>query len=343
MDPYSNPGVRQPGHRSSKKSKVGRSHTNTPPPQPQPPMNMYSPYGPGPMPMPNPQLFDDTSSQDAYATQGGYPGMGMQHPPHIQGFQAQQILHDPMVASMAMNYGQVLVGQGKDLVDKKLEKYVSVSKLKYYFAVDTSYVARKLGLLFFPFTHSDWSVSYSQDEPVAPRYDLNAPDLYIPVMAFVTYVLVTGYMYGTQSRFTPEQLGMQASSALVWLVIEIFAIMLTMYITRMETHIKMLDLLAFCSYKYVGMIGALLGSLLFKSLGYFVILIYCSGSIGFFLVRTLKLQLLPEKGGSDSYGQHGSKRRLYLLLFIACLQPFMMYWLTYRVVSVPVEASLSRR
>jgi len=36
----------------------------------------------------------------------------------------------------------------------QLEKYVSASKVKYYFAVDTSYVGRKLGLLVFPFTHS---------------------------------------------------------------------------------------------------------------------------------------------------------------------------------------------
>ena len=36
----------------------------------------------------------------------------------------------------------------------QLEKYVSVSKAKYYFAVDTTYVGKKLGLLVFPFTHT---------------------------------------------------------------------------------------------------------------------------------------------------------------------------------------------
>lgn len=46
------------------------------------------------------------------------------------------------------------------LCDKKqlflfqIEKYVSSSKLKYYFAVDTAYVGKKLGLLIFPFAHS---------------------------------------------------------------------------------------------------------------------------------------------------------------------------------------------
>lgn len=30
--------------------------------------------------------------------------------------------------------------------------------------------------LFF----QDWSIHYNQEEPVAPRYEINAPDLYIP-------------------------------------------------------------------------------------------------------------------------------------------------------------------
>lgn len=39
-------------------------------------------------------------------------------------------------------------------MEKEIEKYVPVSKLKYYFAVDTKYVVSKLGLLFFPFSHT---------------------------------------------------------------------------------------------------------------------------------------------------------------------------------------------
>ena len=35
----------------------------------------------------------------------------------------------------------------------QIDRFVSVSKLKYYFAVDTTYVVKKLGLLIFPFTH----------------------------------------------------------------------------------------------------------------------------------------------------------------------------------------------
>lgn len=46
----------------------------------------------------------------------------------------------------------------------------------------------------------DWTCKYSKSEPVAPRYEINVPDLYIPVMAFVTYVLLAGSVLGTQMR-----------------------------------------------------------------------------------------------------------------------------------------------
>lgn len=40
-----------------------------------------------------------------------------------------------------------------DLFCLQIEEYVSKSNIKYYFAVDTAYVAKKLGLLVFPFAH----------------------------------------------------------------------------------------------------------------------------------------------------------------------------------------------
>jgi len=47
----------------------------------------------------------------------------------------------------------------------------------------------------------DWSIKYEQDEPVQPRFEINAPDLYIPTMAYVTYVLVAGLVLGMQDRY----------------------------------------------------------------------------------------------------------------------------------------------
>lgn len=62
---------------------------------------------------------------------------------------ASQLLAQPVVTNMAVEYGNALVGSGK----QHLEKYIPVTALKYYFAVNTDYVFAKLMLLFFPFAH----------------------------------------------------------------------------------------------------------------------------------------------------------------------------------------------
>lgn len=269
-----------------------------------------------------------------YQPPGNYGGSGYEqqydqqaggYPPQQQ-FPGQQFLSDPM-AHMAMQYGTTLADQGKEYVHKNIEKYVSTSRLKYYFAVDTKYVGKKLGLLFFPYTHSDWSIRYNQDDPVAPRYEINAPDLYIPVMAFVTYVLVAGIVMGTQNRFTPEQLGIQASTAMVWLIIELLATMLSLYIMNLNTELKYTDILAYCGYKFVGMIFSLLAGLAFQGTGYYIVLLWFACSLAFFLIRTLRQQVLPHAAEADVYAK-GTKRSLYLIMSIALVQPFLMWLLT---------------
>lgn len=75
-------------------------------------------------------------------------------PNPINNFSSQfSVLQQPMVQDMALQYGQRLADQGKQLVESQFEKYVPVTRLKYYFAVDNNYVVRKLILLLFPFHH----------------------------------------------------------------------------------------------------------------------------------------------------------------------------------------------
>ncbi|KAK2575440.1 hypothetical protein KPH14_011178 [Odynerus spinipes] len=159
---------------------------------------------------------------------------------------ASQILSQPVVTNMAVQYGNALVGSGK----QHFEKYVPITAFKYYFAVDTSYVFAKLAILMFPFTHKDWTVKYEQDMPMQPRYEKNAPDMYIPTMAFLTYVVLAGLVLGAQERFSPEQLSILASSVLAWGIIELVVHTISLYVMNLETSLATLDLLAYCGYKY---------------------------------------------------------------------------------------------
>nr|CAG4637246.1 EOG090X0ATU [Ceriodaphnia reticulata]SVE73115.1 EOG090X0ATU [Ceriodaphnia reticulata] len=273
------------------------------------------------------------AASPGYYPQQGMPYMGMPMSGEQNNFSMPtQLLQNPAVANMAMQYGQSLMGQGKEALDRELNKYVATSRVKYYFSVDTAYVAKKLMLLLFPFTHRDWSIKYNPDEPVQPRYEVNAPDLYIPVMAFVTYVLIGGVSLGLQERFSPEALGIQASTALVWAIIEVVAIVVTLYVMNLQTKLTSFDIVAFSSYKYVGMIFAILVSFVVPS-AYHLALIYVSSATMFFLIRSLKVQILPEPsnaayGVDSSFAGEGSKRRTYLLLFMAGIQPLLIWWLT---------------
>jgi hypothetical protein len=88
---------------------------------------------------------------------------------------------------------------GHDYVEKNVSRYLPLPLLKTSFSVTNSYVLKKLRLLLFPWRHKSWSRRVSRrgaggagEGPganggqmmvegwMAPREDINAPDLYIP-------------------------------------------------------------------------------------------------------------------------------------------------------------------
>ena len=113
-------------------------------------------------------LFVPDHSAAAYAGGGGYgadptPAAGLLDPTKLAaaaGFSA------PM-AGVAAQYGQQLADQGRVQVEQKLESWFAISKLKYYFAVDNSYVGKKLALLLFPYAQRYFTEGFlpSLDDP----------------------------------------------------------------------------------------------------------------------------------------------------------------------------------
>lgn len=101
-------------------------------------------------------------------------------------------------------------------------------------------------------------------------------------MAFITYILLAGMALGIQKRsallplllspavlyvfeinsclcvcvcvrrFTPEVLGLCASTALVWIVIEVLVMLLSLYLLTVHSDLSTFDLIAYSGYKYVG-------------------------------------------------------------------------------------------
>lgn len=77
--------------------------------------------------------------------------------------------------------------------------------MKDYFDVTNSYVLQKLRIILLPVTlkGDDWkrkSAGYDfNNEALTPRGDVQAPDLYIPMMFFVTFILLTGLYLGSNA------------------------------------------------------------------------------------------------------------------------------------------------
>ncbi|KAH0890003.1 hypothetical protein HID58_052432 [Brassica napus] len=104
-------------------------------------------------------------------------------------------------------YGERILGSSSERVQSNITRYFSDPQ--YYFKVNDQYVRNKLKVVLFPFLHRPLSKTSSCfasndqghwariSEPVGgrlsykpPIYDINAPDLYIPFMAFGTYVVL---------------------------------------------------------------------------------------------------------------------------------------------------------
>lgn len=189
---------------------------NQPPQQPSAPQETWAPSS---QPPNNQNYYNQWSAPTTPPTHHAPPAFNnppanaFGAPPSYNGFNSQQFMNDPM-----LNAAKQIGGQFAEQQKEKITQYISSFNLKYYFAVDTNYVGKKIGILLFPFIHRDFSTQFGGDgKPVPAKIDINAPDLYVPLMAFITYILLSGFVFGVQQRFSPEQLGMQTTNALFYL------------------------------------------------------------------------------------------------------------------------------
>jgi len=254
--------------------------------------------------------------------------MGTMEPPKISAapqaglFQDMGFLQDAVYSQV----GSRIFDNGRQYVDKNFGRFLTILPLKYYFNVNNRYVFNKICLLLFPFTHKNWSrlpkAHNDLDTYVPPREDINAPDLYIPVMAFVTYVLLVGFVHGTNLKFTPDILGVVASTGMAVIAFEILAIKFTLYLTN-DRNVPFLDLLAYCGYLFVGLIVNIFLGLFPNSIMHYFGFIYPGACMAFFMLRTLyPIVRVPDMGGTYS--------KPYYLFAVAFFQLVIMYFLGVR-------------
>lgn len=93
-----------------------------------------------------------------------------------------------------------------------------------------------------------------------PRDDINSPDMYIPAMALVTYILLSAMLAGFRGSFHPELLGSITTTALAVMLFEILCLKVAMYLLSISNDSQLLDLVAYSGYKFVGIIVTMVAS-----------------------------------------------------------------------------------
>ena len=150
--------------------------------------------------------------------------------------------------------------QTTTMVQNQLKSYTPEAtglwnSLKYYFQVSNQYVIGKLKLLLFPFGSKSWKRSRQINDDgtsfyLPPRQDINAPDMYIPLMAIFTYIVFVGFSAGSKGHFSPQLISSSLSSCFVAIILELLILRLVLYL--ISCPVSMMDLLALISYKFVG-------------------------------------------------------------------------------------------
>ncbi|XP_077233530.1 uncharacterized protein LOC143875817 isoform X2 [Tasmannia lanceolata] len=222
-------------------------------------------------------------------------------------------------------YGERILGSSSEYVQSNISRYFSDPQ--YYFQVNDQYVRNKLKVILFPFFHrGHWT---RITEPVGgrlsykpPVYDINAPDLYIPFMAFGTYVVLAGFSLGLLGKFSPEALSLQFTKGLLGWFLQVALLKGMLYLLG-SGEAPLLDIVAYGGYAFTGLSLAVLAGIFFWSYAYYLLTALMCVSMGGFLVKTMKRVLFAEVRSYDRY----SSRHHYLLLSLAVMQFPLFFWL----------------
>lgn len=135
-----------------------------------------------------------------------------------------------------------------------------VQTVQQYFNVTHGYVLRKILWQLVPLQsikkkkfgdgdlatgHKDWTVrSFHGIE-----MELEEPDLYIPTMGFITYIVLCGVVRGIQEQFSSDTLSATMSFAVAALVLETTTTKIALFMTG-AVNASTMDLVAVLGYKF---------------------------------------------------------------------------------------------
>lgn len=207
-------------------------------------------------------------------------------------------------------------------------------QLKYYFKVSNMYVLQKIFLILFPYYKKNWNRvrnlnennnQVGEEHYAPPTHDINAVDLYIPLMSFITYIILWVISQGVKGGFHPKLFGYLASQIMAISIVDIIIFKVSLYFLNCSQKTSIWDLIGFCGYKYVSIIVLFSSK---KIIGrfwymYYPLLFFIIANLSVFLMRSLKFLVLPSQnsGLSNTIATSSKQRkiRIQVLFFYSVI------------------------
>ena len=220
--------------------------------------------------------------------------LSQQTPSKSDDFQDEMIknkLAENGISEDTLKFG---INMGKQIVkNTKFVDYFSLEGLKPYFDVDNKYVLYKFRYLFIPFLKEK---QINSSEEIQNKYNIEYFDLYLPLMSFITYVLVVSFISAIKNPevFNPQTLGKILSKDFSLYIMNAMAIKLLMFIF-LKNSLSFMDICSLVGYKFIHMIifKILSNFIESKSINYIIFFILAA-QITFFLKKCLDKRLSNE-------------------------------------------------
>ena len=220
--------------------------------------------------------------------------LSQQTPSKSDDFQDEMIknkLAENGISEDTLKFG---INMGKQIVkNTKFVDYFSLEGLKPYFDVDNKYVLYKFRYLFIPFLKEK---QINTSEEIQNKYNIEYFDLYLPLMSFITYVLVVSFISAIKNPevFNPQTLGKILSKDFSLYIMNAMAIKLLMFIF-LKNSLSFMDICSLVGYKFIHMIiFKILSNFIESKTINYIIFFILAAQISFFLKKCLDKRLSNE-------------------------------------------------
>ncbi len=236
------------------------------------------------------QGFGNAGQQMGYGGAMGGSAPPVQQPGGFESFVPQGV--SPQMMGFAAQAGKSSIDTMMNRVTPGMSQLWAGLRLQ--FAVSNAYVFKKIALVLFPFKNKVWARQNADDgnngafyKKALPKHDVNAPDLYLPLMAFVSYVLMYAYLKGTENQFTPEDIINAVWRCLLLHMVEAVVIKIGVNIVS-SSSVSFMDIVSYTGYKYVGLCGTVMAGFFDGWLGtiFSCYTFYQAAALFYFLMKT---------------------------------------------------------